>query len=427
MIAAARGSNAVPFTLPARFLLTGAFALPIAFTLLAMRPELLGAHYAAPSVLAFVHILTLGFASLIYVGAMHQLMPVLLNAPLYSLRLGSMSFCLLAAGSLGVVVGFALGFAVLPLAAGGILAITGLLVFLSNILLTARQAPRLDSVSTALIASATYLTLTAGLGTLLVLGRAIPEITATLGYATPLHLGLGLFGSFFLAIAGAGHKLLGMFVLAHGVTQTRVRIITWLVHAALALLFLETALRISLGFAAGAVMVAAVATYLYDVRVIIARRARRVIERAMQHYLLAALFLPGAAGLALFGQTPAAAYAVLGGFITLAIAGMLVKIMSFLTWQHRYARKVGHEEVPMMRDMNRPALEAISLFGLGLGAILIVGAILWPTPVLATTAAALSAIGSWSLFAHLVWIVGARHRARPQQRMSREEPHVLPT
>jgi hypothetical protein len=413
-------ANAVPFALPARFLLSGTAALAASTSALALAPQLLLGHHGAPSLLAIVHGITLGFATLVYVGAMHQLVPVLLDAPLRSVVLGHVVFASLVAGVAGVVVGFAGGFTLVPLAVGGSLIVAGLGLFLGNVIATALAARGIGAVGHALIASSAYLMLTAVLGTLLVIGRVVPSVTEVLGYATPLHLGLGLFGAFFLAIVGAGHRLLAMFVLSHGVGATRVGLATGLVHAALAVLFVTTLARLPGAPLAALLLAAAVLAYLDDVRRILKVRVRRHLEPPIQAFLTGAAFLPLAALLALSGRIPTAVTALLAGFVTLTIAGMLVKIVGFMAWQHRYAAQVGRAPVPMVRDMTRPTLERLTLWALAAGALGLVACSIWPSLALASGAAVVFALGAWALALHVAVIVFAPHEAQNRE----EEPHA---
>lgn len=412
MTPALRGDNALPFAVPARFLLTGALALAAAWTALALKPQLALGYYGSSGALAVVHAFTLGFATLILVGAMHQLVPVLLVTKLHAPCLGALTYGLLATGALGVVLGFASGYRPWLLALGGTGELAGLALFDYNLWRTARQANKRDAVSAAMLLSALCLTLTVGLGLTIALGRVFPDLGRQLGYLTPLHLSLGLFGAFFVAIAGAGHKLLAMFVLTHGLGQWRLKLLLGCVASALAVLALHAVTGTRLWWVALALLAAAVLLFGLDVRAIVAKRLRRGLELPLRTYLLAPLFLALAALFGLLGHYPAAVFAVLGGFVTLAVAGMLVKIVSFLAWQHRYAAKIGRAPVPMMRDMTYAPLARSSAWGLALGALGLTAALVWPWLPLAAGAGALGTIGAWSLVAHLVVIAAAKHAPR---------------
>lgn len=413
MIAGARGDNAIPYGIPMRYLLTGAAALALAWTTIALRPELLTGQHAVPAALAVTHLLTLAFATLILLGAMHQLVPVLLVTKLHAPRLGDVSFALVAPGAAAIVLGFAFGYRVPLLAAGGTAVLAGLLLFDYNLLRTFLAARRRDAVSVAMLCSALYLTLTALLGLLIALRAVVPGLAGVLGYATPLHLGLGLMGAFGVAIAGAGHRLLSMFVLSHGVSRARLAWLLWSVGAALAALTLQTFAGWPLAPLAALLALAAGVLFVLDVVAILRMRLRRRIEAPMATYLAGPAFLVVAAVAALDGRPDVAVMAVLVGFVTLAIAGMLVKIAAFLTWQHRFAARVGQGAVPLVKDLTRSELEVATTVGLGLGAATACATAFWSSPVLAGVAGVTGAIGAWALALHLAWIVVAPHAATP--------------
>lgn len=413
MMVGADQDNSLPFAVPARFLLTGALALSLAWTGVTLNPQLILGAYAAPMTLALVHTLTLGFATMILVGAMHQLVPVLLVTKLHSPRLGTLTYLLLLGGALGVVSGFATGYRVWLLILGGGLELFGLLLFTYNLWQTARTATRRDAVSRAVLAAAVYLSLAVLLGLLIAISRALPGLARVLGYITPLHLSLGLFGAFFLAIAGAGHKLLAMFTLSHGVQQGRLRLMIWLVHGALVLLLLDVAVEGLFQLLSLLLLGLAILLFGLDTWKILGKRLRKRLEPAILTYSFAGVFLTLSAGLTLFGEVPAAVFSLLSGFIPLAIAGMLVKISSFLAWQHRYATQVGKEAVPMLHDMSVNALTYVSLLGLGLGALGLTVSLLWPSPALTTVSSLVAALGAWSLTLHIIWISFGRHPVSP--------------
>lgn len=414
----AAAGTAVPFGLPARFLLTGVAALAFAGTSLAFRPELLLGSHLVPSALAVVHTLTLGFGTMVLVGAMHQLVPVLLVAPLHSTSYGGATYALLAPGALSIVIGFGMGYRVPWLAVGGILVLAGLAVFDVNLARTARSASDVGAVGRTMLTAAGYLTGTAVLGLLVATSRLVPGLAGPFGSATPLHLGFG-FAAFFLAIAAAGHKLLAMFVLAHGVSPLRLRVLAWLVHAAVALLALGTFTGATVAPAAAVLFAVAVATFTVDTIMIVRKRVRRRIEPSMRPYLAAPAFLVLAAVLGILGHGPAAVASLLLGFLPLAIAGMLVKVVSFLVWQHRYAPLVGTGTVPMLRDMSLPSLDRVVSWSLATGAAACAVAMAGRWPVPAAIGAPLLMIGAWTLLAHVVWIVWRPHTPAGARRGAR--------
>lgn len=407
------GANAVPFWVPARFLLAGAVALAAATSALALRPQLLLGYFATPGALAVVHTLTLGFASTVLVGAMHQLLPVVMVTRLHSARLGTVTFWLLVPGAAGVVAGFATGYRVWLLAAGGTIAVLGLAAFTCNVLLTSRNATSRDAVGAAMTAAAAYLTTTAAVGVLIALSRRIPALAEVVGTATLLHLGLGLAGAFFLAVAGAGHKLLAMFVLSHGVSQVRLRLLTAAIHLGLALLAVEALVGLPLLPYAGLALCVAVTLFLLDISVIVRKRVRRRIGLPLRLFVLAPVMLVATALLGALGHAPAAVAGMLVGFITLAIVGMYAKILGFLTWQHRYGPLVGRAKVPLLGELAIPWLDRCTFCCLLLGVPLVVATQIVPSLFAATVGSVSLAIAAWSLAVQAFWIVFGDHASTP--------------
>lgn len=140
MTSALAGGNAVPFAVALRFLLSGAVALAAFWTALLLRPSAAVGYAAAPDTLALVHVLTLGVGTLVLVGAMHQLVPVLLATHLHAQGWGLATFLALSMASLAVVLGFALGARPAWLAVGGTLAWLAVTLFVLNVGLTAARA-----------------------------------------------------------------------------------------------------------------------------------------------------------------------------------------------------------------------------------------------------------------------------------------------
>ncbi|MDF1521347.1 MAG: hypothetical protein P1P87_00830 [Trueperaceae bacterium] len=405
-----RSGTAVPFSVPAPFLVVAPWALVTAAATLLWRPSLALGYVGAPGLLATVHLITLGFAAMVLVGALHQLVPVLVNAPLRASALSGATFAVFAAGVSAIVVGFARGFDVPWLAVGGTVVLVALIALTVNVFATALASARMGASGHAVVASAAYLTTTALLGTLVALARVRPELAPAFAFATPLHVGLGFAGAFGLALVGAGHKLLGMFVLAHGVGDGRVRVATWAVHAAMALLALAAFARWPLVPVAFLALAVAAIAYLDDVHRTLRRRVRRRVETPIATYVTGVAFVPVALALGASGRWHAAVAALLTGFVALAIAGMLVKIASFLAWQHRFAPKVGREPVPMVRDLTRPALEPWTLAGLVGGALALAASFVWPSAALVRVGAALQVVGATTLALHVAWIVLAPAR-----------------
>jgi len=106
------------------------------------------------------------------------------------------------------------------------------------------------------------------------------------------------------------------------------------------------------------------------------RRKRPTLDWGLRFVLTgtACLVLSGVLGLALAlgvgsGPRAALAYAVLalGGWVSLTIVGMMLKIVPFLVWYRAYAPLAGRLPVPGLADLRWPVMEAVAFVCLTAG------------------------------------------------------------
>jgi hypothetical protein len=131
----------------------------------------------------------------------------------------------------------------------------------------------------------------------------------------------------------------------------------------------------------------------------------------------------GALGLALAlgvgsGPRAALAYAVLalGGWVSLTIVGMMLKIVPFLVWYRVYAPRAGRERVPTLAQLSWPAAERLA-YGLltagtlGLAATVAVGkpAAIAVTGTIVSLGALAFAAALGRTLGHLRPVVAGRH------------------
>lgn len=405
------GAKGAPPALPIAALLAGAAALLAGAGWLAFAPRALLGAVNAPSLVGLTHVFTLGFVGLVFAGTLQQLPAVMLVTDLAWPRLGLVALPLLLAGAGSVVAGFAAGFAPLPLALGGAVVSLAWLLLLAQLVATALRRWPKDAAGQALVASVAFLALTVVLGFALAGARSAPGVADALGYPVRLHLTTGMFGAFLLGIAGAGQKLLGMFALAKGTAQWRLRLLGLLVALALLAEALAAFARLPLGPRPQLLLAAGAALQLLEVRAILRVRLRRRLEPPIRRYVLAHAFLPAAGLLALAGLPAAAAAAFLVGFVGLAVSGMLVKILSFLTWTARFAGGAGVSAgAPLLRDLFRGELEPVTTWALAGGAASLSATLALRQPALAPLAAGLLLLGSASQLAQAVHVVVAALR-----------------
>src|SRR5262249_11708825 len=123
--------------LPLGYLVCAALAfLAAAMGVAWLAPELAG-HYYHPRLLALTHTVTLGWVTLAIMGASYQLVPVVLERPIWSERLARWQLAILVVAVTGMVAHFALG--TWPgLAAAAALLAVGVALPLVNVALSLR-------------------------------------------------------------------------------------------------------------------------------------------------------------------------------------------------------------------------------------------------------------------------------------------------
>ncbi|TBH20079.1 hypothetical protein [Thermus thermamylovorans] len=351
-------TRVIPLAIPAGFIFLGEGFFLLSGLVLAFHPEAvpLPRH---PLGLAGAHLFLLGFGVGVLLGAMHQLLPVVLEAPLYRPRWGYPVMALWALGVALLALGFAQAPPLVPL--GGILVLLSLFLFAYHAYRTFRLAPRWNRVATALAWVVFYLVLASLLGLL-------QALSLRYGFYDPerlsWHLLAGLGGVFLLSILGVGYKLLSMFTLTHDVDERVLGLFLWAANLGL----LGVALGERLGYV---LLLLAYALALYDTGRILKNRMKKALDIGVRHYLGGLCFL-GLSLLALpFNPIWAALWFALG-FVGLVVTGMLYKILPFLVWTHRYAPRAGKEKVPLLKEMLPEGA------GYGAGALLALGALLLP-------------------------------------------------
>ncbi len=423
MLARPPGVTAAPTVVPVAALLAAALALTAGALAWLLRPETLTLPLALPGAVALTHAFTLGFVALAFAGTLQQLPPVLLNTDLAWARSGAVTLPLTGLGAALLVAGFARGFSPPLLIGGGTAVVIGWTALLAQLLKTSRSARLRNESSAALLTAVFYLWLTVVVGLLLASARSRPELVGAIGYPRDLHLQLGMLGAFLLGIAGAGQRLLSMFALSKGGAGWRLKAMIAVTHALIVCELGSVFARVDLGPLPVSLIAALGALQVGEVVAILRRRLRRRLEPPVQRFVLAHAFLPVAAALLLVGATEAAGVSFLLGFVGLAVSGMAVKIVSFLSWTAAFARSAPagalgtapaavprqlarpQAEPPLLKDMVHPTLEPTITCGLGLGAALAAAAVATGSPLVSLIGAVCYLTGAAALLAQLAHVV----------------------
>lgn len=363
-IASLSPDQAPPIGVPLRFFAVAPVFLVLAALLLATGDGNPFANTHSPALLAATHCITLGFMAMIMLGAIQQVVPVLIGSQIPSPRLVAwLTMLPLMAGALLLTTGFALSRPGLLNLSWPLLGLA-FLVFISASLFSLARATAKNPTRTAILLSILSLAGAVTLGMLMARGYAAGLSIPYAKLATA-HISLALGGGVMLLIIGVSYQVVPMFQLTPNYPK---RLTTHLAPAIFAALLLSLipllfepsphwpGLVAEIAFWVLASGFAGVTLKLQS------QRRRRVPDATLSFFLLGMLALIVAALFSLASLlVPAnsdhlrtlSVLTFLLGFAMSVIQGMLYKIIPFLVWFHLFrggvnAIKVG---IPNMKEI----------------------------------------------------------------------------
>lgn len=416
-------------SVPLRYLVAAAVAFGLAaLGVVALARELSG-HYYQPRLLALTHTVTLGWVTLTILGASYQLVPVVLGRPLWSERLARWQFVALLAGLVGMIGHFFIGDGPGLVWAAG-LVVLALLAHVVNVARTVRGMTTWTFTARLVVVGHAGLVLTALSGLALGLDHARPFLPGDRLGALHAHVHAALLGWVLPMVIGIAARVYPMFLLARepggwlGTLQ-----LTGVVAGVPAVV-----VGLAVGWPplvrAGALAVTlAIAAHLAWIVDAVRARRRPAAVWPLRFVLGGAVFLASATlvglGLAfgaLAGPRVASAYLLLalGGWASLTIAGMMLKIVRFLVWYRAWGPRVGRGPVPTLDALGAPRVEAAAftllVTGVAAAALAVaagnVDAIRAAGAVVAA-GAGLFAVALGAVLVHLVRARGGSTPARP--------------
>ena len=355
--------HAPSLDLPARFmaLSMGAFMVSILSTPWSL--PLLQDHFGDFTLLAFVHLNTLGFIGAMIFGASYQLVPVVLQTPLSSARLGRLSFWFYGAGIILFLTGLLRSW--LPgLSIGGSLLAIAFVLYIGVMFTTWLRAPYHEVIGWHIVIAL------AGAGGGMTIGvlMAFNKSNGMLGDRMMGLLGANivvmLAGWVGLTLTGVAYRLICMFTLAEkhfrpALAWSELALISggaWILGFRFILNWPEL-----IGQIAAAMILAGFICFAIQIRRLYQRRMRRTLDIHIPFAVTAATFAITAAALLTFSLFRHAGpndpvwmttgWLAIFGVAGTAIQGFLYKISTFLVWLKRYAPIAGKQPVPKLEQL----------------------------------------------------------------------------
>jgi len=345
---------APPFNLVAHFMLAGGFFYALSSFILPFYANYMDSFFVSSTIAALSHLFLLGFVMMIIFGAMYQLVPVILEIPLFSKDFAYIQFYIYVVGLSLMAYSFFYeenALALLPY--GALLVYVSMIIFTVNIFLTYRNIEEWSIPAKYILVSNIFLFLAITFGFIAALNMQYGFLEVDMMSIVKSHIAGVLFGYVMMTIMGVALVLIPMFSLSHGFSDVWIEKGFYFMTLGVALYmlhFLE-----SLGLILIAV---SVGLFIYQMYVIWQGRVRKENDFWAKNMMAAFFFLIGSIVIFAIGAIFDAhrlyllgGYFLFFGFLVFIIVGHIYKILPFLVWYQRFAPLVGKQKVPMLNDM----------------------------------------------------------------------------
>lgn len=323
-------------------------------------------HYFQPHNLAIVHIMALGWGTMMILGASHQLVPVLIEGRLYSNKLAYSSFILAALGIPLLAYGFYVFDMGLHTQCGGILICLAIMAYLVNLAMSMVKSKHENVHAFFVFTAAIWLLTTAIVGLLLLYNFNYPVFSKSSLAFLPLHAHIGIVGWFLLLITGIGSRLIPMFLISKYNNPKRLWWIYGLINGGLLVfimnfLYADNKLGLIISLLSVAAAIVLFGNYCYQSY---QQRIRKKVDEQIKISLLSVLMmlvpviflgviivLLTLSGQENIGLVISYGFIIFFGWITAIIMGMTFKTLPFIVWNKVYHQLAGKGKTPSPKDL----------------------------------------------------------------------------
>jgi len=342
---------APPFILVAHFFIAAIVFLVLSgVALLFIVPDMEG-YFIASSLAAFSHLYLLGFVMMVIFGAMYQLLPVVLEAPIFSKDFAYIQFYIYLCGLVMMVSGFSFSALHLLIPYGAVITYTSMVIFCVNVFLTFYRLERIHLVGKFLLVATLFLFLSISLGLVvgLHLGHGLFEIDSNAWIQA--HILGTLAGFVLMVIMGVSMVLLPMFSLSHGYSQKWIESALYL-HSAgvLGAMFCLLAGYEKIVMVCLSMVVGSSLLFVIQMLIILKHRVRKQNDYWVKNILFA-LFCFTCNLVVVWFDVVLGGIGFFFGFLLPFIVGHIYKILPFLIWYEKFSPLVGKQKVPLLHQM----------------------------------------------------------------------------
>jgi len=342
----------------------GAFSFLVAAVLFIFSANDLTITTLSPKILSLVHIMVLGWITMVIMGALYQLIPVVMEVKLYNEKLALASFILLALGTPLMVLSFWQSFIAINglIMIGGTLVILSVILFGINALMSAKRSTVRSIQNRFIVTSIIWFFVAVYFGFSIIVHPQIQQYNTL-----QIHVSMAVVGWFMQLVVGVSSILMPMFFIAHQLNERHLHRAYWLINGGLILLnislFFNFASYVNL-LATLVILMGFSFFFRYNFEAY-RKRLRKSLDVGMKHSVLAfsLLFISLISGLAsaasgylgMMWATKAQlvfGYSLIYGFFSALILGQMYKTLPFIVWLKLYQDKVGKFKTPLPADMH---------------------------------------------------------------------------
>ncbi|MBS9782392.1 MAG: hypothetical protein KGV43_01155 [Arcobacter sp.] len=348
-------SFAPPFKLIAPYFIVGYFVLFICSVLL-FAFDVVNLHVLEPKVIGFTHFFLLGFVMMVILGAMAQLIPVVLEVGHFSIDFYYIIFPFHLMGSILIFIGFYFYPFLIPI--GGFLVFFALSIFVIENFLTIKKVKKMNFVMFSVLCANIALLVGIVLGVILSLGYT-GILIVNLDEILKSHIFFVLFGFMGITIFGISMVLLPMFWLSHDFSWKNIKIGLAFLLSSLGFVLISSFFS-NIYFEYLAYFLAYISFIFYFIQIYIVYKTKARVEKdiytksmivsyiclVLSLVIIPFIFISSSMQLILL-----VSWLVFFGFFNFLIIGHLYKIIPFLVWFERFSPYVGKRPVPMLVDL----------------------------------------------------------------------------
>ncbi|MGG3455909.1 MULTISPECIES: hypothetical protein [Paenibacillus] len=351
--------------LPFLFIVTGIFGFVLFHATSFMSlTGWLGDDIRGPAGWFQVHLFVLGWATMLAMGAVYQLINVILQSNLYSERLGYIHYALFSVGLFGLLFGFIQG-DTYWIGGFATVAFSGIVLFVWNMAATLRRAGTWNAITISTACAVLYLLLTGLSGMAMGINFATGLYNNLHENLFGTHIWLGTLGWFGLLITGFSYKLLPMFYLSHDYPTRLEYVVLGFWNAGVLLGATSFLFGLPTGYKIAALLLIVLAVLSFNVHLLQIRSKRHKrspgagIEWTVTGSQIFAIFAVVFAIRALVSPEHlldsrtvlTVGWVYLGCWVSFTVLGYMSKIVPFLWWTHKYGKQAGRPGTPLLADL----------------------------------------------------------------------------